>query len=301
MGLFFDSVWKPDEFQKYRPQAFPGGCRGTEGSDTLLVDGGSTLVHGVKQSPLPMERGSRVIFYPAPDHQVLLEMKEKLRKETEKASGNKIDFEQAKEICPPQGRTLPGTGGRRRGGSIGYLDGGETCRIIFDDARVHTIINGDTGSGKTNLLHILITNILLRYPPEEVQMYLIDFKHGTEFRKYINYNLPSFQAISICNEPEFALQILQAVRKELDDRVHKFGNTITNIRSYNQNAGKRLPRIILILDELYELVMEAKASKAVSNVREQVMRLMQGFSIQARGLRNPYGDFRPEPDRDSGD
>ena len=236
----------------------------------------------VKQSPLPMERGSRVIFYPAPDHQVLLEMKEKLRKETEKASGNKIDFEQAKEICPPQDERFQERADAGVVAPIGYLDGGETCRIIFDDARVHTIINGDTGSGKTNLLHILITNILLRYPPEEVQMYLIDFKHGTEFRKYINYNLPSFQAISICNEPEFALQILQAVRKELDDRVHKFGNTITNIRSYNQNAGKRLPRIILILDELYELVMEAKASKAVSNVREQVMRLMQGFSIQAR-------------------
>ncbi|HIR12960.1 MAG TPA: hypothetical protein IAB31_03440 [Candidatus Choladousia intestinavium] len=236
----------------------------------------------VKQSAFPMERGCQVAFYPAPENKVLLEMKEKLREETEKASGNKIDFEHAKEICPSKERRYKDQADSGVIVPIGYLDGGEPCRIIFDYARVHTIINGDTGSGKTNLLHILITNILLRYPPEEVQMYLIDFKHGTEFRKYINYNLPSFKAISICNEPEFALQILQAVRREMEDRVNKFGNTITNIQSYNETAPKKMPRIILILDELYELVMEAKASKDVSNVREQVMRLMQGFSIQGR-------------------
>ncbi len=236
----------------------------------------------VQGSPYRMERGSMVYLYSAPDGGTLAAMKQSLKDETEKAAFNKIYFEQAPELCPAKEQRFLEHADSGIVVPIGYLDGGEPCRIIFDDARVHAMVNGDTGGGKTNLLHILVTNILLRYPPEEVQIYLIDFKHGTEFRKYTNYNLPSFKAISVCNEPEFALQILQFVKKEMESRNRRFGNTVTSISGYNQTAKEHLPRILIILDELYELILESKASRTMSNVREDIMKLLKGFAIQAR-------------------
>ncbi len=48
----------------------------------------------------------------------------------------------------------------------------------------HVLIAGKTGSGKSTLLHVLITNVALRYSPDEVELYLIDFKKGVEFKAY---------------------------------------------------------------------------------------------------------------------
>ena len=48
----------------------------------------------------------------------------------------------------------------------------------------HVLISGKTGSGKSTLLHVLITNMALHYSPEEVELYLVDFKKGVEFKAY---------------------------------------------------------------------------------------------------------------------
>src|SRR5581483_7367935 len=48
----------------------------------------------------------------------------------------------------------------------------------------HVLVAGKTGSGKSTLLHALITNLALRYSPDEIELYLIDFKQGVEFKVY---------------------------------------------------------------------------------------------------------------------
>ncbi len=42
----------------------------------------------------------------------------------------------------------------------------------------HVLAAGKTGSGKSTLFHALIINLAMRYSPDEVEMYLIDFKKG---------------------------------------------------------------------------------------------------------------------------
>ena len=56
-----------------------------------------------------------------------------------------------------------------------------TCRLGKGTSQ-HVLIAGKTGSGKSTLLHALITNVALRYSPDEVELYLIDFKKGVEFK-----------------------------------------------------------------------------------------------------------------------
>ncbi len=54
----------------------------------------------------------------------------------------------------------------------------------------HALAAGKTGSGKSTLLHTLITNLALSYSPEQVELYLVDFKKGVEFKTYAAHALP---------------------------------------------------------------------------------------------------------------
>ena len=81
----------------------------------------------------------------------------------------------------------------------------------------HVLISGKTGSGKSTLLHVLITNLALRYSPDEVELYLIDFKKGVEFKAYAP-NLPHARVIAIESEREFGLSVLQRLDVELRRR-----------------------------------------------------------------------------------
>ena len=54
----------------------------------------------------------------------------------------------------------------------------------------HVLVAGKTGSGKSTLLHVLISQLAMFYSPSEVELYLIDFKKGVEFKAYASLSLP---------------------------------------------------------------------------------------------------------------
>jgi len=60
----------------------------------------------------------------------------------------------------------------------------------------HVLMAGKTGSGKSTLMHILVTNLALHYSPDELEFYLIDFKKGVEFKTYAANRLPHARVIS---------------------------------------------------------------------------------------------------------
>ena len=86
----------------------------------------------------------------------------------------------------------------------------------------HVLIAGKTGSGKSTLLHVLITNLALRYSPDEVEFYLVDFKKGVEFKTYATHQLPHARVIAIESEREFGLSVLQRLDVELKARGDAF-------------------------------------------------------------------------------
>jgi DNA segregation ATPase FtsK/SpoIIIE, S-DNA-T family len=55
---------------------------------------------------------------------------------------------------------------------------------IGKGTRQHALIAGKTGSGKSTLFHVIITNLALWCSPEQVEFYLVDFKKGVEFKCY---------------------------------------------------------------------------------------------------------------------
>lgn len=121
-------------------------------------------------------------------------------------------------------------------------------KLSARDTNVHALILGGTRGGKSVLLNTIIMNAMLCYAPEELQLYLLDFKDGVEFELYRHYRLPHIRVLGLASQPEFGKSILESIIKDMEQRSEIFG-TYTNIDDYNRNSGKKLPHFLIIIDE----------------------------------------------------
>ena len=122
----------------------------------------------------------------------------------------------------------------------------------------HVLVSGKTGSGKSTLWHALITNIALYYPPDEVQLYLIDFKKGVEFKAYASQRLPHARWAALESDREFGLSVLERLDAELKQRGDRFREAgVQDIKAFRAaHPDEPLPRLLLIVDEFQELFTE---------------------------------------------
>jgi energy-coupling factor transporter ATP-binding protein EcfA2/CRISPR/Cas system CSM-associated protein Csm2 small subunit len=146
----------------------------------------------------------------------------------------------------------------------------------------HVLISGKTGSGKSTLLHVLITNLALRYSPDEVELYLVDFKKGVEFKAYAHYALPHAKVIAIESEREFGLSVLQRLDAELRTRGDMFRKQgVQDLKGYrNELPDAKLPRILLIIDEFQELFTEDdRIAQEATLLLDRLVRQGRAFGI----------------------
>ncbi|MGC8559082.1 MAG: FtsK/SpoIIIE domain-containing protein [Phycisphaerae bacterium] len=121
----------------------------------------------------------------------------------------------------------------------------------------HALLAGKTGSGKSTLLHVLVTNLAMWYSPDEVELYLIDFKKGVEFKTYAAHRLPHARAIAVESDREFGLSVLERLDAELARRGELFRAAgVQDLPSYRRTTGKPMPRTILVIDEFQEFFTE---------------------------------------------
>jgi energy-coupling factor transporter ATP-binding protein EcfA2 len=126
------------------------------------------------------------------------------------------------------------------------------------DLAQHVLIAGRPGSGKSTLLHVLVANVVTSYSPREVNLYLIDFKEGVEFKQYSSLRLPHVRVVAIHSEREFGLSVLRELHNELLRRAAEYrraggGQSVAEFRGKTGNA---LPRILLIVDEFQKFFIE---------------------------------------------
>jgi DNA segregation ATPase FtsK/SpoIIIE, S-DNA-T family len=140
---------------------------------------------------------------------------------------------------------------------IGVDSRGEPQRFVMGAGRVHHgLVGGDVGTGKSNLLHVLITQLALRYPPEELELYLLDFKQ-VEFDSYLTSRLPHARAIGSRTDREFGLSMLRRFHDEIDRRASLCQNAgVTELADYRRKTGQVLPRALVIMDEFQVLFGE---------------------------------------------
>ena len=137
---------------------------------------------------------------------------------------------------------------------IGVDSRGEPQHFVMGVRGVHHgLVGGDDRMGKTNLLHVLINQLALRYPPEELELYLLDFKE-VEFDAYLTERLPHARAITSRTDREFGLSMLRRFHDEIDRRARLCREAkVTDLADYRRETGLPLPRALVIMDEFQVL------------------------------------------------
>ena len=122
-------------------------------------------------------------------------------------------------------------------------------------SHVHSFIIGQSGSGKSVFLHNVIMGAIAKYAPEDLQLYLLDFKlGGVEFNRY--RDVKHLKALLVDNSDiQITLEILRDLSESMKERGRLLRDAgVSNIGEYNQrNPDNRMPQIILIADECHEM------------------------------------------------
>lgn len=146
----------------------------------------------------------------------------------------------------------------------------------------HVLLAGKTGSGKSTLLHVIVTDLALRYSPDEVEFYLIDFKKGVEFKTYAAQQLPHARVISIESDREFGVSALERLDAILKDRGNRFRDAgVQDIRSFRDaQPDVPMPRILLLVDEFQEFFVEDdKYSQQAALLLDRLVRQGRAFGM----------------------
>jgi S-DNA-T family DNA segregation ATPase FtsK/SpoIIIE len=146
----------------------------------------------------------------------------------------------------------------------------------------HALVAGKTGSGKSTLLNAIITNLAMWYEPDQVELYLIDFKKGVEFKTYATHLLPHARAIAVESDREFGLSVLQRLDAELIRRGEMYRKAgAQDVAGYRRSEGAGpMPRMLLIIDEFQEFFSEDdRVAQEASLLLDRLVRQGRAFGI----------------------
>ena len=148
----------------------------------------------------------------------------------------------------------------------------------------HAIVAGKTGSGKSSLLHAIITSAALKYSPEQLRLILLDFKKGVEFQVYAECGVPHADIIGIESHREFGLSALEYVDACLQRRGEAFRQAaVQDLASWNaRHPAAPMPRMLIVIDEFQELFVEDdKLSSQASLILDRIVRQGRSFGVHA--------------------
>ena len=122
-------------------------------------------------------------------------------------------------------------------------------------SHVHSFIIGQSGSGKSVFLHNIIGGAMLKYAPEDLQLYLLDFKlGGVEFNRY--KGAKHVKALLVDNsDPQVTLEILRELLRNMTERGKMLQrNGCNKIDEYNKlHQEDRMPHVLVVADECHEM------------------------------------------------
>ncbi|MBQ9728771.1 MAG: hypothetical protein IJV85_04160 [Clostridia bacterium] len=169
-------------------------------------------------------------------------------------------------------------------------------RKVYGDISkmIHLLVAGASGAGKSVFLGSLIISLIYKYSPEELRLILIDPKK-TEFVLY--NDLPHLMVNEIITDVNKAVQSLNWAIGEMNRRYALFeqmsrsGTYVVNLDDYNSHLEKaeRLPKIVIIIDELADLMLAAK-----KEIEDRIQNLTQ--KARAAGIHLIVATQRPSTD-----
>ncbi len=205
------------------------------------------LVRGDKGFELARWRkpGTRLILDRPPPPEFATQFLNEVGQSSKDSNRVEVPFEQ---VAPPPDKVWTEETTEELTVPIGRSGATKLQQLAIGKAtRQHALIAGKTGSGKSTLFHVIITNLALWCSPEQVEFYLVDFKKGVEFKCYGNRKLPHAKVVAIESDREFGLSVLQRVDEELrrrGDLFRKLG--VQDVAGYKRAGGNEpMPRSLL--------------------------------------------------------
>lgn len=245
-------------------------------SSVCIRRAGNDFVMGKEYADI----GASLVLEPPPEANLAVSLVHKIGKASVDSNRVEVPFVQ---VAPREGEEWTGDTtnevriavGRTGATKLQYLAMGK-------GTRQHALFAGKTGSGKSTLFHVIITNLALTCSPEQVEFYLIDFKKGVEFKCYATKHLPHARVVAIESDREFALSVLQRVDEELrrrGDIFRKLG--VQDIPGYKRAGGAEpMPRTLLIIDEFQEFFVEDDTiAQTASLLFDRIVRQGRAFGI----------------------
>ncbi|MGH3738575.1 MAG: FtsK/SpoIIIE domain-containing protein [Micromonosporaceae bacterium] len=132
--------------------------------------------------------------------------------------------------------------------------------LAFDDAAPHWLVGGRSGAGKTVFLLDVLYGLASRYSPDELALYLLDFKEGVSFTEFTPTELdpswiPHARAVGIESDREYGVAVLRELVAEMARRatlLKRAGVTkLGDLRA--RKADVAMPRILAVIDEFQVL------------------------------------------------
>lgn len=151
--------------------------------------------------------------------------------------------------------------------------------IGFSYSEHHTLIGGRSGSGKSNLINVIIQNISYFYSPDEVELFLLDYKDGVEFNIYTKPYLPHASLIAINSNVSYGVSFLEYILLEKNRRSSLFKEFgAKDYKEYREKSLNNLSRIIIVIDE-FQTLFTTKEKIKIENIFAEILRKGRSFGI----------------------
>ncbi|WQZ77623.1 DNA translocase FtsK [Helicobacter pylori] len=149
----------------------------------------------------------------------------------------------------------------------------EVCFEIGNEQN-HTLICDHSGSGKSNFLHVLIQNLAFYYDPDEVQLFLLDYKEGVEFNAYVaDPALEHARLVSVASSVSYGITFLKWLCDEMQKRADRFKQfNVKDLSDYRKH--EKMPRLIVVIDE-FQVLFSDNSTKGKESVERSLNTLLK--------------------------
>lgn len=179
----------------------------------------------------------------------------------------------------------------------GIDEEGNILTLDFENSNFAAFLCGAARSGKSTFLHTILTHIINHYHPDDVEIWLVDFKM-TEFSRYINHLPPHIRYIILDESPELVYDLIDRLTEVLKKRQSIFMERWLKLKDVP--IEKYMPAIFVIIDE-FSIMSQIVSDSIISSLEDYTIKLQnllakgaalgfhfifasQGFTDGSRGL-----------------